>query len=857
MMLHLMKRSVRFTPVAVLVLAALLGTAAPAVAEVPSPESFLGYPVGARFTPHHRILDYFEALAAASPRIKVERFGETWEHRPLFYGVITSEENQSRLDAIRSGIGSIQDPRSLAPAAAESVATTTPAVVWLAFGVHGNESSSSEAAMLTAWWLLSSPDSEDLLKNLVVIIEPTENPDGRERYVEWYRQREGTRPDPSRDAMEHYEPWPGGRYNHYLVDLNRDWAWETQPETRARVRAYQRWNPQVFVDFHEMGYNDTYFFPPSASPVNANVDPEIMHWLETFGKGNAAAFSAEGWPFFVAEDFDLFYPGYGDSWPSLHGAVGMTYEMAGGGRAGLAVERQDETVLTLGDRARHHFTAAVATLKTAAANRHDLILHSYRALRSQVSQASPTTFFMLAGSPEFDDAIRILERQQIEVKALSQPLRVKATRIGDGATQVRDLPAGTAVIRTDQPLGALARTLLEQNPILPEEFVRAERAKVQADEPADFYDLTGWSLPVSHNVETWQSSQPVNAPVEPLVLPVPTPVSVGRFGYLIRADDPHLYPAVGRMLARHLRFSVAREGIDLGSTKLPRGSLVILRNNNGKDLHQTLQSVQKETSVAILPVDEGWSGGTALGSTTFNFVVDPRIGILGGEPTDSTSFGELWYTFDVETSVPYTVLPTERFNSIDLGHYRVLIFPDGGSYADALGKRGIERLQEWTRGGGTIIAVGAGAEFLRQKDIEISGIKTRPQNETEEKADSGEKRYNDYDIPGAAFRTRMNDRSYLTFGLPGSPYVLLVGSTALLPVSHSVDNIVTIDPDAPLVSGFVWPESLERVRGSAFMVSERYGRGKVITFAQEPFFRLFWRGTMPLLMNAALYSPSF
>ncbi|HUO83854.1 MAG TPA: M14 family zinc carboxypeptidase [Thermoanaerobaculia bacterium] len=843
-----------------LLLSLLLCTlAAGSAAEVPSPQEFLGYGIGERFTPHHRILDWFEALDTSSELVTLERFGESWEHRPLFFAVITSAANQDALGDIQRRIAAIQDAGATSPSEAERIAAETPVVVWLAFGVHGNESSSSEAAMLTAHWLATSEEARPLLDRAVVLVEPVENPDGRERYVSWYRERLGSEPDPERDAAEHYEPWPGGRYNHYLVDLNRDWAWITQIETRARVAAFRRWNPQVFVDFHEMSPESSYFFPPVALPLNANLDPEITEWLQTFGRANAAVFSERLWPFFVSETFDLFYPGYGDAWPSLRGAVGMTYEMAGGGRAGLAWRRNDDTILTLADRAERHLTAAQSTVRTAVTHAGDLIRYNYRALRRQI-EADDLVFLLGAGGRHFDQALDLLDRQGIRIESLKAPVRLRATRITDRAAETAEFAPGTAVIRTRQPLGALARTLLEQNPILPESFIQDQRAKVEADEPAEFYDLTGWSVPVSHNLDAWTTTSPLPAdalgprPIRPAVL-----FREARYAWLLPATDPGFYRAAGRLLEEEVKFSVASEGLRLdGGTRHSRGTLVILRGGNREELGETLQGISASTGASFVPIDQGWTGGTPLGSQTIRFVVPPSIGILGGEGTSSTSFGSLWYAFDVETGIPHTILPLQRFGSIDLSNYDVLIFPDGSRYAEILGKGGIDKLKRWTREGGTIVAIGRGAAFLREKEIEISSVKTdpAPADEEDKENEPTEKRYTDYQIPGAAFRTSINERSYLTFGFERAPSVLIEGSTALLPVEHKVDNIVRLEEKDPLVSGFVWPESLERFKGSAYLVTERFGRGKVITFAHEPFFRDFWRGTLPLLLNAALYSPS-
>ncbi len=319
------------------------------------------------------------ALEAASPRVSAATYGTTPEGRELLRVVVSSPENLARLDAIAAGLKSLGDPQGTSREAARAVVERSPAVVWIACGIHGNETAGPEACAALLYTLAASRESgiEELLSSLVVVVDPCANPDGHERHVSWWRSVAGDEPDPDPHALENEPPWPSGRTNHFGVDLNRDWAWATQPETRARLAALRALPPQVYVDIHEMGPDQSYFFPPPAEPVHPRVPETTRKWIETFGKANAEAFDARGWSFFNRETFDLFYPAYGDSWPSFRGMVGMTYEV--GGKGGLAHRRKDGVVVTLKERALKHWTALSATLRTAAANRAGL-LADYEAL---------------------------------------------------------------------------------------------------------------------------------------------------------------------------------------------------------------------------------------------------------------------------------------------------------------------------------------------------------------------------------------------------------------------------------------------------------------------------------------------
>ena len=837
----------------------VVALAAVARAEVPTPDDFLGYKLGDRFTPYSRILDYFNELAKQSKLITIHQFGETYEHRPLVLAVITSAKNRASLDTLRQNVVALSDPSATTPARAAEIAHSTPAIVWLAYGVHGNESSSAEASMLTASTLLRDPEAAKILDNVIVLIDPLLNPDGRERYVQWFIRTHGAASDSNPDAFEHNEPWPGGRFNHYLIDMNRDWSWSSQQETRARVAEYRRWNPQVFVDFHEMSSNSTYFFPPDAKPINANLPKDVEKWLEVFGRANAAAFTAKGWPFFVGETFDLFYPGYGDSWPSLHGAVGMTYEMAGGPRGGAAFLRDDGTVLTLADRIQRHYTTSMSTLRTAAAHAEELLLYTYNGTRAQAT-GGQNTFLVPPTSPNFQPLIDLLQRQNIQIGTLTSPITLKAARVDNDASESQTFPAGTAVISTRQPLGGLAQTLLERTPAFTKGFVEAQRQKTEADEPNDFYDMTSWSLPLAMDVETFVVNSAINAEVRPYQKPAAAAFRSAAYGYLIDGNDPNIYRAAGQMLASNVRFNVSEDPVTVADRTFARGTIIILKGGNKPDLDTTLAGLGRDLNLNLFPLESGWMGGTAFGSERIHFIRDPKIALVGGAGVGATSYGMLWHTLDIDTPVPHSNLSSESLRSVDLSHYNVLILPDGGGYSDRLGKSGIAKLQAWVRNGGTVVAIKGASTFLRDKDVEISKLKPwEPPKKKEDDKTPPDERYNDYRVPGAGFRTTMNDRSYLTFGVTRSPYVLIEGAReeALLPVSHRVDNIVIIVKDNPLVSGVAWPESIERMKGAVYMVSEPFGRGQVITFADEPHFRLFWRGTLPLFMNAILYSPSF
>ncbi len=380
----------------VLVLATLtLTLASPTIAQdsaaLQSPAEFLGYALGDRFTPHDRVVDYVRYVAAHAPNVQWEPYGETVEGRPLGVAYVATPERLARLDAVRE-----ENLRAAGVLPGDAVPEAS--IVWLSYGVHGNESSSTEAALATLYALAdpSNARTQAWLRDVVVILDPCLNPDGRERYVDGYRRRLGLRPDADPASWEHDEAWPGGRTNHYFFDLNRDWAWGTQQETRARLALYNRWLPHVHVDFHEQGIDDPYYFAPAAEPFHARITDWQRELQTEIGRNHAARFDREGWLYFTRQVFDLFYPGYGDTWPTFNGAVGMTYEQAGGGRGGLAVRTAEGDTLTLADRIAHHVATGLSTVEVAARDREAITTNFRRYFRE--ADAGPYRSVRRAGA---------------------------------------------------------------------------------------------------------------------------------------------------------------------------------------------------------------------------------------------------------------------------------------------------------------------------------------------------------------------------------------------------------------------------------------------------------------------------
>ena len=868
---------------------------------VPAPPEVLGYRLGERFTGWEEARGYLGALEA-SGRVEVWRYGQTYEGRPLVLAAVTSEANLGRLEEIRRDRARLAEPEGMGAAERERLERETPVVVWLGYGIHGNETSSMEAALGTAYVLAAAGGEwEERLERVVVLIDPLENPDGRERYLAAYRQRRGGAPNPDPEAAEHREPWPGGRGNHYLFDLNRDWTWATQVETRHRLAELRRWEPQVFVDLHEMNPRSAYFFPPVAEPVLPAIDPSVVEWLDVFGRANAAAFDRAGWLWFKAESFDLYYPGYGDSYPSLRGAVGMTYEVGGGGRAGEALRLPDGSLLTLASRTARHLTASLATV-AAAADRADELDRDFVAGRLAQARSAPVTYLWPAGAAEAEPLARLLARHGVRVGRLATAERLAARRLdrrpaggpaAGGAAPRSAFAAGTWAATTAQPLGRLVHALMEPDVALPEAYIERQRERAERNLDDEFYDVTAWALPLAFNLEAWaHDGEPASFEAVDLEAGRESGADAGdpsaeapgdpgaRLGWLVSWDGLAGYRAAARLLDGGVPLRVALTEVGLPGRGAGAGTLFAPRIGAPGDLDVRVAAAAAADGVEAAGVAGSYGEGVSLGSNRVVAVRPPRVALIGGGGVSSTAFGALWHLLDQRIGLPVTRLDLDRLGDADLAGFTAVVLPDG-DYREPLDGEAGDALAGWLRRGGVLVAAGDALAWLRAR--ELTAVETWPPFDRDETEGAGggpaaaaapsgataagtdpeappgpdavARRL--LATPGAVLATRLTPGHPLAAGVPSPPPVLFEGDRVWLPTGDPQIDVLTADAAAPVAAGFAWPEARERLAGALLVTSEQVGDGRLVLFAQDPAFRGFWRATMPLLLNAVLYAPSW
>ena len=848
---------------------------------IPTVEAVLGYAPGERITWHRDVIRYFEALAVAAPdRIMITEYARSWENRELILAVVSAPGNIANLDAIKSNMQRLADPRITEGDVAAQIIESQAAVTWLSYGVHGNEISSTDAAMLTAYHLLASQDDArvvDIMANTVVVIDPMQNPDGRDRFIHNFEIAEGLVPDSDRLAAEHNEPWPGGRTNHYLFDMNRDWFIQTQPETQGRTAAMLQWYPVAYVDAHEMGSDGTYFFAPEAIPYNPHLAEDQRASLQLFGRNNARYFDMYGFDYFTREVYDAFYPGYGASWPSYFGSIAMTYEQASA--RGLVVRQYDGNELHYRYTVRNHFVTSLSTAETVANNREKFLTDFYNFRVSAIEEGEGEDIRAYILPTQNDQAAAnklagLLSRQDVEVS------RAQAEFSACGESY----EAGSIVIRTDQPAKRFIRTLLDVEVAMEAEFLAEQERRRARNLPDEIYDVTAWSLPLMMNVETHTCNRVPSGEFELIGTELVQPGSISggqaSVAYLVPWGSA---PAV-RFLAGALRAGLSVKSNDKAFTNIeaeyPAGTLILDVTDNPPDIHIIVESIAEQTGAHVVSVNDSWvTDGPSFGSANVVRFNIPKIAIAWDRPTVSYSAGNTRFVIERQFDFPVTPIRVNQLRTADLSRYQVLILPltSGAGYKAALGESGIDNLKGWVERGGVLISLGNATRFLADPDVDLIAIRRekavveveedeKDDEDSEEATVDGQylielEEYEEQIVPldddpdavaGVLVRADVDQEHWLTAGVAPVVNVLVRGTDVYTPIRlNDGFNVARFQgPDDLLASGYIWEENRRQLAYKPFLVSQSQGVGQVIAFTQDPTVRAYMDGLNVMLMNA-------
>lgn len=877
-------------------------------AAIPSPRAFLGHDPADVVTPPEDIVRYMRALAeAASDRTRLLEYGQTHEGRPLVMLAIGAPERMARVDAIQADLARLADPRGLSTADEARLVGGLPVVTVLAHSIHGNEISGAGAAIAAAYHLLAAQgdaDVQTILRESIVVIDPIQNPDGRARFVFQNRLHRAATPDPDPVAAERDEPWPGGRTNHYLFDLNRDWYAHTQPESRGRIRALLAWNPHVVVDLHEMGANSTYYFPPAAMPGNPFATETQKELFEVIGRENADAFDSRGWPYFIREIYDAFYPGYGASWPTTQGALGHTFEMASA--RGLEVERYDGSILTYGDGIARQFVAGQRTALTAARNRERILRAFVDFRRSAVRDGERGTRAYVLHSDR-DPALALRLARTLAQNGVDVYRSGSAVNAGG-----RTLPAGSYVVPLAQPAGRLVRNLLDRQVDMDSAFVRRQRERRARRLSDEIYDITAWNLPLLWNVDAIPVTGALPArggrvagdPFAPVFAALPrvpaagTPerngdaalgaaaaaadasapldVRTARVGYVIPWNTAAA-AALVELQAAGIRVHAAGAPVGLQGRRFDVGTLFI-RNADldaTSGARDSLVRIAGRHGVEVIPVDNAFvdEGGISLGSNQMRALPAKRVVLLWDEPVSSQSAGWARWVLEQRYGQRTTAVRVRSFARLELADVGVIIMPEG-NYAGAID---VARLRRWIQDGGTLITMGESTRWATRDDVEL--LATRAELRAGSRADTAADRrppaaasqpieYLDAiaparetpePVPGALVNVRADTSHVLAAGTGGALAAMVNSSRIFSPLTLDRGTNVARYAEVGdlLASGIIWEDTRPQLASKAYLMHQPLGRGRVVAFAEDPNFRGYAEGTMLLFMNAVLLAPGF
>ncbi|MDJ0642868.1 MAG: M14 family metallopeptidase [Erythrobacter sp.] len=836
---------------------------------IPTLEESVGHAPGTRITSPDEMLAYLGALVEAAPeRARLVEYARSWENRPLHYVVLTAPENMARLDAIQADLANIAAGRA-------SNGSALP-VTWLANSVHGNEISPVDAALMMTYHLLAAQNDErvdGILRNSIVIIDPLQNPDGRARFVSRFRAALGIEAASDRQAAEHDEPWPSGRVNHYMFDLNRDWFTLSQPETIGKVAAIRSWNPVVVVDVHEMGGDETYFFSPAADPINPNITAAQRRAYEIIGRNNAAYFDRMGEPYFTREVYDLFYPGYGDTWNTHHGSIGSTYEQ--GSARGLVFERRDGTTLTYADGVRNQFIASLSTAEAVARNA-DRFLNDFASYRSANANGAAGR-----GSYLIDLASRRWNGEALGRRLAAQGITV-LRRDGPVNACGRSYPNGYLAVPQAQPAARLVRSLLDTDTPLPRDFITKQEQRRSQDLPHELYDVTAWSVGFMSGVDVALCASAVPGTTLEGTAPI-APVAEGTGSFAIAV--PWTDSGQARLVTLALRAGLEGRATDEAFTKddreFPRGTVIFPSGANEPGGLARLAELAREIGAHTVALDSSWvEDGPNLGSDAFVRLTLPKVAMAWDDGVSQLSAGAMRYVLERRLGLPVVPIRTNRFGRADLSEYDVVLVPDGRPRGE-VGDSGLRTLRRFVERGGVLVAVGnslgafsAGEDPLLAINREAA-LGREPSSAAEDSKEelaeateiTSEDEYREViqdeealpdTLPGALLNTVADNEHFLSAGYDDGAIVLASGSQIFTPLDRAEGtNVLRFAPaDSLIASGYVWDENRRQLAFKPYLMAQRTGDGLTIGFAHDPSTRAYLDGLDLLIANAVLIAPS-
>ena len=797
---------------------------------IPTPKSVIGHEVGEWHVSHDKLAAYMKTLASVSDRITIENRGATFEGRPILLLTITSPQNHQNIESIR------QEHVQLTEANGSSLdVNSMPIVVYQGLSIHGNEPSGANGGLALAYYLAAAqgPEIDNLLKNTVILLDPSFNPDGLQRFAYWANTNKSHNLNPDNNDREYREVWPGGRTNHYWFDMNRDWLPVQLPESRARIKSFHKWLPNILTDHHEMGTNSTFFFQPGEPDRVHPLTPAMNQQLTAeIAKFHVKALDNIGSLYYSGENFDDYYYGKGSTFPDINGSIGILFEQ---GSSRGHIQESENGVLTFPFTIRNQVTAMLSTLE-AAKNLRPKILNYQRDFYKNVrnNAVKKKTKAIVFGDEK--DAARtyhlaeILHRHKIKFHEVANDFSVDGKNYRKGYSYI---------VPTNQKNSALIDAMFEKRTTFKDSL---------------FYDVSAWTFPLSFNLDYANLNSLNNAGSEVTDLKMNSGNISGKsnYAYLFEWHEYYTPKALYKILKKGIRAKMGPTPFSVEGKKYDYGSIMIPVQNqkmNSDELYSFLSKVAAESHIKITAVSTGYTEGIDLGSNDFNTVELPKVAMLVGNGVSPYDAGEIWHLFDQRYNMHITKIDASYFNNVDLDKYNVFILPN----AFGLNANAKKKLQDWTRKGGTLIGFRNTINWLKNNDFINLEFKN---NDLVAKNISYEnrQRFRGAQVTGGAIFKAITDRSHpINFGYKNNTISLFRNTNIYLePDKQSYNNPIKYTA-SPLLSGYISEENLELLKNSVPFKAQRMGGGNVIIFTDNTNFRAFWYGTNKLMMNAVFF----
>lgn len=811
-------------------------------AQLKSPAEFLPK-YGKQVSFYNEIEAYFAHLTANSEYIKHNLYGFTSQGRTLNTYYISTPENLNNLESIREN-----HLYSIGMSDKKPANTIEKAIVWLSFNVHGNEIGAAESAMKVAYELLNPQNLETKkwLENTIIILDPCLNPDGFSRYGNWLRDISGKNTHPELNDREHIEPWPGGRQNHYAYDLNRDWAWQTQVETQQRMVLYNQWMPEVHVDVHEMGYNEPYFFPPAAEPFHDFITKPQRDFHNAIGENTSKKFDAEGWNYYTRERFDLFYPSYGDTYPSFNGAIGMTYEQGGIG-AGRAVLMRNGNILTLQDRINHHSVAVLTAVETAS-NRKEKLISDFNAYFKDSHQNPKGKYktYIVKNNGKTEQLAVLLKQNNIQFSYADETKKLSGYHYQSDKEKSFSVEPNDMIVQASQAKSVLTQVLFEPNQRLSDSLS---------------YDITAWALPHAFGIESYALKNALAIKSKAAINTSQKEVLGNAFAFYVPWNSRISAKIVASLLKKNIKVRSARKASVFGNVKIGLGDLIIVKSDNHQvqDFEKTLSGLLLEKSDYGV-IKSGFStSGSDLGGENYPLLKAPKILLLSGSNVSATDFGQAWFYMDQIIDYPVSIVDVNDFGSINLSDFNTLILPDGWyDFSDSQKKS----IDDFISKGGKAIAIQNALNLFENREgYSLTPFATDEEKESAKKEANDESlklRFQEYQnaerrsisnaIPGAIVENILDKTHPLSYGL-GDSYFSLKTSDKHFKVLKNAWNVAYVPQDYKSF-GFIGQNLKKKLENTVSFAIEPVGRGEVIYMIDNPLFRGFWENGNLLFSNA-------